>query len=145
MRPQVFISRQKIRFDDVDGAGIVYYPRFFHLCHKAFEDAFNFEGVISYPQLIKEHKIGFPTVKVTGDFFKPIYYGDEIEVIFSVDSIGKSSVKTKFMIKNPVDSITNFTANITLVCMSLESRKSLEVPKAIRSFFERFLICNNHE
>ena len=26
-----FTSVQKIRFDDVDGAGIVYYPQFFHL------------------------------------------------------------------------------------------------------------------
>ena len=32
-----FTSIQKIRFDDVDGAGIVYYPQYFHLCHAAFE------------------------------------------------------------------------------------------------------------
>ena len=36
-----FTSVQKIRFDDVDGAGIVYYPQYFHLCHKAFEDLFS--------------------------------------------------------------------------------------------------------
>ncbi len=36
-----FTSVQKFRFDDVDGAGIVYYPQFFHLCHAAFEDFFS--------------------------------------------------------------------------------------------------------
>ena len=34
-----FTSIQKIRFDDVDGAGIVYYPTLFHYCHVAFEQA----------------------------------------------------------------------------------------------------------
>lgn len=46
-----FSSVQKIRFDDVDGAGIVYHPQFFHLCHAAFEDFFDTAAPVSYPQL----------------------------------------------------------------------------------------------
>ena len=47
-----FTSVQKIRFDDVDGAGIVYYPQFFHLCHAAFEDFLDTVASIPYPVLI---------------------------------------------------------------------------------------------
>ena len=31
---------EKVRFSDVDNAGIVYYPRFFHYCHVAREEFF---------------------------------------------------------------------------------------------------------
>ena len=33
-----FVYATPVRFADVDHAGIVYYPRFFHLFHLAFEE-----------------------------------------------------------------------------------------------------------
>ncbi|HEY7698614.1 MAG TPA: acyl-CoA thioesterase, partial [Vicinamibacteria bacterium] len=63
-----FTSIQKIRFDDVDGAGIVYYPQFFHLCHAAFEDFFDTAAPVSYPALVKDRRLGFPTVKIESEF-----------------------------------------------------------------------------
>jgi 4-hydroxybenzoyl-CoA thioesterase len=67
-----FTSLLKIRFDDVDGAGIVYYPQFFHLCHKAFEDFFDDAASVSYPHLINELRRGFPTVAIESKFTAPL-------------------------------------------------------------------------
>ena len=79
-----FTSLLKIRFDDVDGAGIVYYPHFFHLCHNAFEDFFDDAASVSYPQLINEKRRGFPTVAIHSDFSAPppIQAGNENPFLF---------------------------------------------------------------
>ena len=68
----------KIRFDDVDGAGIVYYPQYFYLCHAAFEDFFDSTAHISYPELILKKRFGFPTVAIHSNFTAPLVYGDTV-------------------------------------------------------------------
>jgi len=93
-----FTSLQKIRFDDVDGAGIVYYPQFFHLCHKAFEDFFDDAASVSYPQLINEKRRGFPTVAISSDFSAPLRYGDIALVKLEIETIGRSSATFNFEI-----------------------------------------------
>lgn len=132
-----FVSRQRVRFDDVDGAGIVYYPRFFHLCHKAFEDWFNDQGPIPYAQLIGEKKRGFPTVAVVSDFSHPLFYGDEAVVKISVEKIGSSSLKNRYEIFNQ-DQIKCFDAQITTVFVELGKNKALPISAELRSFFANY-------
>ena len=45
----MFTCEIPVRFGDVDHARIVYYPRFFHFCHVAMEEAFRDALGISYP------------------------------------------------------------------------------------------------
>jgi 4-hydroxybenzoyl-CoA thioesterase len=133
-----YINEQQIRFDDVDGAGIVYYPRFFHFCHKAFEDFFN-QGPFSYPELICQRKIGFPTVHIEADFKKPLFYGDRISISLSLQKIGNASVSTKYEFFRTGEDILYFVCDITLVCMNLEQRCAQEIPQDIRAFLAQFL------
>jgi 4-hydroxybenzoyl-CoA thioesterase len=129
----MFSSHHLVRFDDVDGAGIVYYPRYLHFCHKTFEDLFNQRSAIKYPQLIKEHQLGFPTVHVEADYFKPFYYGDEIKVIFRVKAIKNSSLITHYEFFNKAE--LSFSALITVVCMDLQTKKSRLLSTDMREFF----------
>ena len=68
-----FRSLLKIRFGDIDHAGIVYYPRFLHYFHVALEEFFGQELGIDYPLLINEHRIGLPTVHLETDFSKTAF------------------------------------------------------------------------
>jgi len=131
-----YTSEQKIHFDDVDGAGIVYYPRFFHLCHAAFEDLFDTRGPASYPTLIVEQRRGFPTVHIESDFHAPLRYGDAARVHLVVDEIGRSSVKTRYTIERARDGVTSFTATVTTVLIDLDSGRPLPIEEPLRSFFE---------
>lgn len=134
-----FTSLQKIRFDDVDGAGIVYYPQFFHLCHKAFEDLFDEEASVSYPQLINEQRRGFPTVAIHSDFLAPLRYGDVALVKLAIEKIGRSSATFNFEIRREEDSKLCFSAKITKVYMDLDNNHVLPIPADIRSLWERIL------
>jgi 4-hydroxybenzoyl-CoA thioesterase len=131
----MYCYRYSIKFDDVDAAGLVYYPRFFHLCHVVFEDLFNQKGPISYPKLIKERRIGFPTVHVEATFSHPLRYGDDVEIELKLLEIKNSSVVTayRFLMK---DGLACFYAAITTVCMDLEQEKSLSLPSDLREFLE---------
>jgi YbgC/YbaW family acyl-CoA thioester hydrolase len=134
-----FTSLQKIRFDDVDGAGIVYYPQFFHLCHKAFEDFFDDAASISYPKLINDFRRGFPTVAIHSDFFAPLHYGDLVIVKLVLERIGRSSVIFNYEIRRKQDSELCFSTQITKVFMDLDAYKVLPIPDDIQSLLESML------
>lgn len=134
-----FTSLQKIRFDDVDGAGIVYYPQYFHLCHKAFEDFFDDAASVSYPQLINELRRGFPTVAIDSEFTAPLRYGDMALVRLTVGKIGRSSATFIYKIHRKQDLRLCFSARTTLVFMDLDKHEVLPVPDDFRALFERFL------
>lgn len=132
-----YISVQKIRFDDVDGAGIVYYPHFFHLCHKAFEDMFDDEGPYNYPEMITKRRIGFPTVAIESDFKAPLLYGDMAEVKIRIVRLGTTSVQTRYDIMRMKDETICFTGYITTALMDLDKRKSVPITGELRAFLEK--------
>jgi 4-hydroxybenzoyl-CoA thioesterase len=131
-----FTSVQKIRFDDVDGAGIVYYPQYFHLCHKAFEDFFDDSEGFSYPRLINELRRGFPTVAIQSEFSAPLRYGDVASVSLTLKKIGRSSASLSYEIHRQQDSVLCFSACITLVFMDLDNHEVLPIADDIRGLFE---------
>lgn len=134
-----FTSIQKIRFDDVDGAGIVYYPQFFHLCHAAFEDFFDTAAPVSYPQLVGERRRGFPTVAIHSVFHAPLAYGDTAIVELTVNEIGASSLKLGYDIRRKRDGTLCFHADITTVLVNLDTLKPTRIDTELREIFERYL------
>ena len=134
-----FTSIQKIRFDDVDGAGIVYYPQFFHLCHGAFEDFFDTAAPVSYPALVKEKRRGFPTVRIESEFKAPLSYGDVAVVALTVRKIGRSSIVIGYDIRRKRDGALTFHADITTVLVDLDTLKPVEIDAELRGIFEKFL------
>ncbi len=134
-----FTSLLKIRFDDVDGAGIVYYPQFFHLCHKAFEDFFDDAASVSYPQLINDHRRGFPTVAINSEFSASLRYGDIALVQLAIEKIGISSATFRYKIRRKQDSKLCFSAQITKVFMDLDNHAVIPIPEEMRTLLENLL------
>lgn len=132
-----FTSVQKIRFDDVDGAGIVYYPQFFHLCHATFEDFFDTAAPLSYPEMIRDRRLGFPTVAIESDFSAPLVYGDTAVVELTVGRVGTTSVEMCYELRRKRDGVSCFRARITTVLMDLDTQRPLPIPDEFRAIFEQ--------
>jgi 4-hydroxybenzoyl-CoA thioesterase len=99
-----FVLRLPVRFSDVDHAGIVYFPRFFHFFHLALEELFHDRlGPRGYVRLLDEDKIGFPSVSARCDFRSPLRFGDVMEVELEVARLGEKSVTFGFRIFRLVD------------------------------------------
>jgi 4-hydroxybenzoyl-CoA thioesterase len=134
-----FTSVQKIRFDDVDGAGIVYYPRFLHLCHAAFEDFFDAAAPFSYPDLIGKRRLGFPTAHIDADFKAPLAYGDTAIVTLAIEKVGTSSVVSRYEIRRKSDAMLCMTAAITTVLVGLDDMRPRPLTDELRKVFESYL------
>lgn len=125
-----------VNFGDVDPAHIVYYPRIFHYCHVAFERFFTEFVGITYPKLLKDEGIGFPTVNATTSFSRPIHYGDHLEITLTVDRIGKSSVDFLYMGRN-LDGDVYFQSTIRVVAVSMANFTPIAIPEKYRECFTR--------
>lgn len=88
-----------VRFADVDHAGIVYYPRFFHLFHVAFEELWRARiGPKAYSDIIDRQRIGFPAVKAECEFKSPLKFGDTADIEVSIPRLGAKSITFRYRI-----------------------------------------------
>jgi 4-hydroxybenzoyl-CoA thioesterase len=93
-----------VRFSDIDHAGIVYYPRFFHFFHVAFEELWRARlGARAYAELIDRDRIGFPAVRAECDYTAPLAFGDTAEIEVSVARLGGKSLTFRYRIFRAAD------------------------------------------
>ena len=70
----------KVRWGDVDWAGIVFYPRFYEWYDLACESLFDSLG-LPWPQAFPRYEIvGVPIVESGARFLSPVRYGDVLRV-----------------------------------------------------------------
>ena len=132
-----FRSNLKIRFGDIDRAGIVYYPRFMHYFHVAKEEFFISELNIQYHEFIEKHRIGLPTVHLETDFSKPFRYGDDIEVEVTVQKFGKSSITFGYRVFKKGGSRPHIIGHNVTVCINMDTFKKIEIPDWLRQRLEK--------
>ena len=136
---RVFFHDQLIRFSHCDPAAIVYFPRFFDLAHSAMEDWFTDGLGIALPQLIRERRIGTPTVNINCDFAKPLRMGDTLRFELRVGRLGNASANIHY--RGTKDGIEHLQIMQTLVFINLDSVKAVPIPGDIRERLEEYLIA----
>ena len=134
-----FRSKQKIRFGDIDRAGIVYYPRFLHYFHVALEEFFDDSLCIEYPAMVNHYNIGLPTVHLESDFKGPLRYGDKIEVEVSVLALGNSSIRFGYRVFRHGDDTPRVTGHNITVCVDMETFEKISIPDFLRECLAKHL------
>ncbi len=124
-----------VRFADVDGAGILYYPRFLNYFHIAFEEFFDREVGVPYPRLIKQERLGFPMVHMEIDFKRPLTYGDAALVTVRVIKVGRTSVQFAYDVRSKRTGDLTTTARAVTVAVNLDTFEPVPVPEPYRGFF----------
>lgn len=84
-----------IRFNDIDAAGIVYFPRLLHFCHCALEDFVTDRSARSYRRYVQDG-IVFPVVKVEGGFFERVHYRDRLQVGVTCEEIRTHAFRMRY-------------------------------------------------
>ena len=128
----MFSYRLTIRFGDTDPAGLVYYPNIYHYWHIAMEEFFAIRCRISYHQLVKNERIGFPTIQVQTQFQHPVFYGDEVEIPISIAQIGRTSLTLDYKLKRVGDDMICANSQQVHVAMDLDTRRPVEIPQFLR-------------
>jgi 4-hydroxybenzoyl-CoA thioesterase len=133
-----FTTELAVRFGEIDQAGVVYYPRFFHYFHQAFEEWFRQALGVSYPDLVLKEGIGFPSVRVETEFLKPLRYGDRAHIEIEVLEVGRRSLTLRYELTRMPDGVPSARATITTAAIDNASFSSVAIPDAWRERFERF-------
>jgi 4-hydroxybenzoyl-CoA thioesterase len=136
---EVFTAEIKVRFADVDHAGIVYYPRFFHFFHVAMEELYDREFGKSYPDVLDVDRVGFPAVHTEADYRTPVRYGDTLRIRVTCVRIGGRSATLRYRAARAADGVECAEGRVTTACVDMNTFTSMDVPERYRTFLGRFL------
>lgn len=125
-----FVSRQNVRFAHVDGAAIVFYPRYFEMLNAAVEDFFAEVVGIDFARLHGERRLGVPTVRLEADFVAPSRLGDQLDFELGLARLGRSSLE--FDVRVRCGNEERFRARQVIVCMDLDQARAVSWPNDIR-------------
>jgi 4-hydroxybenzoyl-CoA thioesterase len=134
-----FKTPVKVRFSDIDHAGIVYYPRIIHYFHLAFEEFFGECVGTHYARVLDEWKVGFPAVKAEVEFRRPLAYGDTVDVEVTIDRIGNSSLATRYRVRKQGEEDRVAEGTVTTVTVDMDSFQPCPLPDRLREVFSRYL------
>ena len=134
---RVFVHEQLIRFSHCDPAGIVYFPDFFDLAHATMEDWFRDGLGVPLPSMIRDRRIGTPTVSIAGDFYKPLRMGDLLCNELRVLKVGNASVKLQY--RGLKDGTEHLMIVQTIAFMDLDESRAVPVPAELRPSIESYL------
>lgn len=125
-----------IRFGDEDHAGIVYFPRFLHFFHCAFEDFFGANGH-PYKKVLDVDHCGWPAVHIETDFVKPLRFGDVLDIEVTVERVGTKSATFAYRATKQGEDGDVATARITVACIDMRTFEAKPIPPLYREMFER--------
>ncbi|MCI0490517.1 MAG: acyl-CoA thioesterase [Blastocatellia bacterium] len=126
----------QVRFGDVDKAGIVYYPVIFHYLHVAQEDFFAEYAGVPYHRLIDEERTGFPTVSDSTEFYRPMRYGDVLEILVHISRVGRSSVTFEYRIYRVGSDELLARSSQIKVAVDMDTWEKVEIPDKYKEIFE---------
>ncbi len=127
-----------LRFGDLDAAGVVYFPRVLHFCHVAMEEYFRGAVGIDYPELLAEHRIGFPTVRAEIDYRRPLRYGEALQIEVRVARVGSTSVEWLYRFLREDLETPSAESRIVTVAVDMTTFEKVPLPAWLRDRLSGF-------
>lgn len=135
-----FVKKQKIKFQHVDYAGIVFYPRYLEMLNELVEDWFADALGLSFGNM--HQTAGIPTVDLKVQFRRAARLEEVLTQYLWVMEMGNSSVLCGFRFENEEAKIC-LEGEVRLVYVTIsEDRKTIkskEFPNELRREMERYL------
>ena len=115
----------------IDPAQVVYYPVYWDLAHRFFEESWEDICGISYPTIINKHRLGFPAVSTSSTHHSPLRYGDIVHCQIRVSKVGNSSTEWSYSFADQTGRLV-WTGEVTTVCVNLDTFETTEIPSSFR-------------
>ena len=137
-----FTIEERVRWGDVDAAGIIFYGSYIRFFEIAETELFRAVG-LPYGKVFEELNIWLPRVHLECDFHRAAQMDDLLEVSVYVASIGKSSLRLNFEVRRKdkngeIEFDLIATAHFVLVATSRGDLKPLKVPDELRGALEPY-------
>ena len=121
-----------VRFGDTDPYGVVYFVSYFRYCHWGIEEFLRNVGL--EPNMIfrnQEEKFGLPVVGARCDFYRPVWYGEKLELHVRLREVRTKVVVFGFEFYRPSEDSMIAKGEATLVAIGSDW-KSRELPDLLK-------------
>jgi YbgC/YbaW family acyl-CoA thioester hydrolase len=127
-------GEHRVRFEEIDAAGVVFFAQFFTIAHQTWERALLSVGV-DLAAWLHAGQHGLPLVHAESDYRHFLRYGDTASITVTVAAIGTSSVTVRYQFRLGATDL----ANLTLIhaCVDLTTKRAAPFPAELRTALER--------
>src|SRR4051794_27042027 len=87
----IHAEARSVRFQDVDAAGIIFFPKILEYFHDAFMAMLAAAG-LDLKVILADGSWGMPLIHAEADYLRPLRFGDPIVVEIAVVRLGDRSV-----------------------------------------------------
>src|SRR5438552_3221868 len=134
--PFEFKMTHRVEFADTDMAGIIHFASYFRYM-EVTEHAFFRSLGFSINTRAPEFHVGWPRVRVSCDFKRPLRFEDEVEVHLRVREKREKSLTYDFVFRqvNGAPAVEVARGSVTVVCVAgdpqTDQMKAVPIPEAI--------------
>ena len=126
-----FTIEERVRWGDVDAAGIIFYGAYIRFFEFAETELFRAAG-LPYGVMFEELNIWLPRVHLECDFHRAAKLDDLLEVAVFAGKIGHSSLRLNFEVRRKGESDLIATAHFVLVTVRRSTFEKVPVPEELR-------------
>jgi len=123
----------RVYYEDTDAGGVVYYANYLKFMERARTECLR--GLdFELDQLQQQYGIIFAVHSVSIQYKKPARFNDSLNVVTSIMSLGRASIKFSqkiFPAQNPVNGLPLCVAEVKIACLNAESFSSRKIPAQI--------------
>jgi YbgC/YbaW family acyl-CoA thioester hydrolase len=138
MVPRLFTIDERVRWSEVDKAGIIFYGAYVRFFEMAEMELFRTAGV-PYSQVFDRYDIWLPRVHLESDFLYPARLDDELRVAAYFTRFGTSSLRINFDVLHIGVNRLSVTGHEILVCTTRDTLRSRPLPTDLRDHLAPFL------
>ena len=137
-----FTIEERVRWGDVDAAGIIFYGSYIRFFEIAETELFRAVG-LPYGVVFDELNIWLPRVHLECDFHRAAQLDDLLEVSVSVGKIGTTSLRLNFEVRrkdrdDKIEEKLIATAHFVLVSTRRDNLQPIPVPEELRRALEPY-------
>ncbi len=127
--PPGFSESRSVRFQDVDAAGIVFYPRIIEYCHDVYV---SFLGAHGQPldQVLRERTWAAPIRHSQADFLKPLSFGQQVDVSLVLAHLESTEATLAFQL-TLAGSVLAIVQSVHAF-VSVEGFRRIPIPEPVR-------------
>lgn len=125
--------QRRVNFYETDAAGIVHFSTYFRYMEEAEHALWRAAGITIAE---RNASIGWPRVGVSFEYFRPLRFEEEFEILIQIVEIGEKKIRYSCVLSSAGDKVA--TGTMTIVCVTRrpnEGMRSTPIPPDIASRF----------
>jgi len=127
--------RRTVKFQDVDAAGTIYFPRVLEYFADAYMEVLRAAG-LDVPLMLREASMAAPLAHAEADFMRPMVFGDDLDVDVVAVKVGKTSASFGYRIRKGADIAA--VGQTVHVFVDPKTFKSTDAPPQLRAWADKW-------